>query len=128
MKLARSKTLWIVALFAAALALTILQVLPKGQPPEGGDAAFRTADQALQQDFADVKARHERGRLSAAAYVSAVRALRTRELKLFAAVRRHHFKDLTESNYWYRGRLKFPGVIEMELQSLHEPDPPAVPP
>lgn len=57
---------------------------------------------------------------TAVEYTAGVRDLRTRELELFAAVRQHQFKDIAESNYWHRGRLKFTGGIEMEWKSLSE--------
>ena len=59
--------------------------------------------------------------------ISAIHALWVRELELFAAVRQHQFKDITESNYWHRGRLKFPGRIEMECQSLGKDEPATAP-
>lgn len=130
MKPSRGLTVGLVALIATLLALLALQhprPVPLA-PEERGDASFRKADHTLQREFADTKTRRQRGELSAAGYATAVSALRTRELELFAAVRRHHFEDLTESNYWHRGRLKFPGVIEMEWRALRESDPAALPP
>jgi hypothetical protein len=44
--------------------------------------------------------------------------LRAEEVRLFAEVRAHRFADPTESNYWHRGRLKFPGRIEQTLRGL----------
>jgi hypothetical protein len=85
-----------------------------------GDGAYRTADEKLQKEFADAKERRQSGKLSAAGYAAAVRDLRTRELELFAAVRKHRFKDVTVANYWHRGRLKFPSSIEMELKQLRD--------
>jgi hypothetical protein len=35
-------------------------------------------------------------------------------------VRAHSFIDLTEWNYWHRGRLKFPGDLEQVLRRLAE--------
>jgi len=46
--------------------------------------------------------------------------LRAREVESFALVRAHSFTDLTESNYWHRGRLKFPGDLEQLLRRLAE--------
>ncbi|MCX6865079.1 MAG: ThuA domain-containing protein, partial [Verrucomicrobia bacterium] len=90
---------------------------------EQSDASFRTTDEALQRDFTATVARRLDGRLSAAEYATALHALRSRELEMFEAIRRHHFDDLTESNHWHRGRLKFPGNIEMEMMSLQKPAP-----
>jgi hypothetical protein len=44
--------------------------------------------------------------------------LRAEETRLFADVRAHRFTDLTESNYWHRGRLKFPGEIAQVLERV----------
>ena len=129
MQLSRRKILGIVAFIAGLLALlALLLSWPVSQFPERSDIAFRMADQAIQRDFAAIKACRQDGGLSAADCAAAVSTLRARELELFAAVRRHHFKNLTESNYWHRGRLKFPGSIEMELQTLRRSEPAAMPP
>ena len=49
--------------------------------------------------------------------------LRTRELDLFDDVRAHTFSDIGESDYWHRGRLKFPGDLEQLLRRLSEESP-----
>lgn len=85
------------------------------------DGMLRSADESLLERFADAKEQRQSGKLSAVEYAAAVNKLRSRELEIFAAVRNHEFKNLTESNYWHRGRLKFPSSIEMELQALKEP-------
>lgn len=42
------------------------------------------------------------------------------------AVRRHRFSDPAEYSYWYRCRLTFPSLIDLELHQLagcqHYPD------
>ena len=46
--------------------------------------------------------------------------LRTWELQLFDAVRQCNFEqDLTRSYYWSKGRLKFPGRIQQEMEKLN---------
>ncbi len=46
--------------------------------------------------------------------------LRTWELQLFDDVRQCNFEqDLTRSYYWYKGRLKFPGRIQQEMEKLN---------
>jgi len=47
-----------------------------------------------------------------------LRELRREELWLVADVRAHTFTDITESNYWHRGRLKFPSEIEQLLRQV----------
>ena len=52
-------------------------------------------------------------------YRVALEQLYTEEKQLFAEVENCDFgKDLQAWNYWYRGRLKFPGKIEQELKRL----------
>lgn len=54
-----------------------------------------------------------------APYRAALKQLRVEEKQLFAEVDNCDFgKDLQAYNYWYRGRLKFPGKIEQELQRI----------
>ena len=50
--------------------------------------------------------------------LATLRQLRQDELQLFADVRAHAFTDLTESNYWHRGRLKFPSELEQLLRRV----------
>ncbi len=53
------------------------------------------------------------------AYRATLLDLRSREKQLFEEVENCDFgKDLPAYNYWYRGRLKFPGKVEQELQRL----------
>jgi hypothetical protein len=47
-----------------------------------------------------------------------LRDLRAREHKLFSDVRAHEFSDLAESNYWHRGRLKFPSEMQQLLERV----------
>jgi len=61
----------------------------------------------------------KRGEMTPEAYRTALEKLRTEERLLFSDVENCDFgKDLTAYNYWYRGRLKFPGRIEQEWQRL----------
>ena len=54
-----------------------------------------------------------------ASYRAALLQLQAEEKQLFGEVENCDFgKDLQAWNYWYRGRLKFPGKIEQELQRL----------
>ena len=47
-----------------------------------------------------------------------MKSLSKREDELFEKVKLHKFNDQTEYNYWYRGRLKFPSSIKMEIERL----------
>lgn len=56
---------------------------------------------------------------TAAAYRTAVLKLRDKEQSLFADVGNCDFgKDQDAYNYWYRGRMKFPGKIRQEVHRL----------
>jgi len=52
-------------------------------------------------------------------YLSELKAMRQQEEQLFEEVRACNFEeDLTNYNYWYRARLKFPSRLEQELRRL----------
>jgi hypothetical protein len=60
-----------------------------------------------------------RGEMTLAPYRAALEQLHTEEKKLFSEVENCDFgKNLQAWNYWYRGRLKFPGKIEQEMKRL----------
>jgi N-acyl-D-amino-acid deacylase len=82
------------------------------------DGDFRKIDEALNAKFQRSKSDWMEKRISKEQYVITLENLREEELRLFDDVRKHQFKDLTEHNYWHRGRLKFPGQIEMELKQF----------
>lgn len=53
------------------------------------------------------------------AYRAALQELHDREKQLFGEVENCDFgKNLQAYNYWYRGRLKFPGKVGQELRRL----------
>ncbi|MFZ4634048.1 MAG: hypothetical protein ACOYNO_07575 [Saprospiraceae bacterium] len=57
--------------------------------------------------------------LDALDYVSQLKTLRLEEEKLFQEARACDFgEDMTNYNYWYRARLKFPSRLEQELRRL----------
>jgi hypothetical protein len=57
------------------------------------------------------------------AYRKALTALQAEEELLFRDARQCDFgENLTEYNYWFRGRLKFPSTIEQELNRLNGDD------
>ena len=54
-------------------------------------------------------------------YRARLQQMRSEEEQIFSEVRDCDFgDDLRSYNYWYRGRLKFPGKIEQELQRLEQ--------
>jgi hypothetical protein len=84
------------------------------------DAALRERDTALIRDIDALTTRCAPAWRTDPACVTRVCQLRAREVELFALARAHSFTDLTESNYWHRGRLKFPGDLEQLLRRLTE--------
>ena len=94
------------------------------------DATLRTRDGALLKEFAALKARCDSRWAQDAGCLTQLRELRARELTLFSDVRSHEFSDLTESNYWHRGRLKFPSEMQQLLARVGGggTSPPANPP
>jgi hypothetical protein len=86
-----------------------------GSPPT--DASFRTRDAILLGRLAELEGRCASRWAEDRECLARLRQLRAEETRLFAEVRAHRFADLTESNYWHRGRLKFPGRIEPILEA-----------
>lgn len=83
-----------------------------------GDAALRERDVLLLREVDALNARCGARWQDDAECVEQACRLRARELDLFAEVRAHDFSSITESNYWHRGRLKFPGDLEQLLLRL----------
>lgn len=80
------------------------------------DASFRSRDAALLDRFAALEGHCAPRWADHPGCVAGLRELRAEEMRLFAEARAHRFADPAESNYWHRGRLKFPGRIEQALQ------------
>ena len=93
-----------------------------------GDAALRERDATLLKEIDALTARCAAAWRDNPACLKQVCELRAREVELFALVRAHSFTDLTESNYWHRSRLKFPGDLEQLLRRLAEESPSNAPP
>ena len=92
------------------------------------DAALRERDTAVLREIDALTARCAPAWQTDPECVKRACRLRAREVELFALVRAHSFTDLTESNYWHRGRLKFPGDLEQLLRRLAEDPSPNAPP
>jgi len=87
---------------------------------QAADAALRERDAALLREIDALTARCAAAWQANPECLKQACQLRAREVELFAIVRAHSFTDLTESNYWHRGRLKFPGDLEQLLRRLAE--------
>ena len=85
-----------------------------------GDAALRERDATLLKEIDALTARCAAAWRAHPECLKQACQLRAREVKLFAIARAHNFSDLTESNYWHRGRLRFPGDLEQLLRRLTE--------
>jgi len=95
---------------------------------QAADAALRERDAALLHEIDALTARCAAAWQANPECLKQACQLRAREVELFAIVRAHSFTDLTESNYWHRGRLKFPGDLEQLLRRLAEESPSNAPP
>jgi hypothetical protein len=84
------------------------------------DAALRERDTALLHKIDALTARCAAAWQANPECPKQACQLRAREVELFAIARAHNFTDLTESNYWHRSRLKFPGDLEQLLRRLAE--------
>jgi hypothetical protein len=93
-----------------------------------GDAALRERDTALLREIDALSARCAAAWQTNPECLKQACQLRAREVELFAIARARSFTDLTESNYWHRGRLKFPGDLEQLLRRLAEESPSNAPP
>lgn len=85
---------------------------------EPDDGAYKEFDQTIISEFNNIKNDYMRGKLHQGIYTDNLKSLSKKEDKLFKKVKLHKFKDQTEYNYWYRGRLKFPSSIKMEIERL----------
>jgi len=92
------------------------------------DAALRERDAALLRETDALTARCATAWRANPECLKQACQLRAREVELFAIARAHSFTDLTESNYWHRGRFKFPGDLEQLLRRLAEESPSNAPP
>lgn len=82
------------------------------------DKTYREQDQLivleykrLKTDFVQMKINHQQ-------YFEKLKELSKKEDDLFNEVRLHKFENITEHNYWHRGRLKFPSSIKTELDII----------
>jgi hypothetical protein len=124
--------------FAAILVLLLVPAVSACGRPEAqaepravgstADSAFRDRDTGLLHEIDALNARCAPTWRTDAQCVTQACRLRARELDLFGEVRAHGFTDMTESNYWHRGRLKFPGDLEQVLRRLKEESPRSGPP
>jgi hypothetical protein len=84
------------------------------------DRAFRSADESLQSEYNRLRLDYLQSGIDQQKYIVGIKNLAKKENDLFEEVRNHKFENIAESNYWHRGRLKFPSNIIMELDRIIE--------
>jgi hypothetical protein len=90
-------------------------------PASGAGAAptpeqsFLMRDKLLTARFAALKGTCASRWATDTACLTQLQQMRAMEEALFEDVRAHEFTNINESDYWHRGRLKFPSEIQQEL-------------
>jgi hypothetical protein len=79
------------------------------------DKTFRELDLLITIEHNQLKLDYAQMKISQQQYFEKLEELSKKEDDLFNEVKLHKFKDITEHNYWHRGRLKFPSNIKMEI-------------
>ena len=86
--------------------------------PGLNDKTFREMDQLITSEHNQLKLDYVQMKISQQQYFEMLKELSNKEDDLFNEVKFHKFEDITEYNYWYRSRLKFPSKIKMELNII----------
>lgn len=68
--------------------------------------------------LARARSRFEAGAIERGAYRAILELLHDEEAAIHATAAARVYDDIGESNYWHRGRLKFPTVTQQELARL----------
>lgn len=82
------------------------------------DRNFRIADRLIQTEFSSLRTDYNNLKINRQQYLDCLTELEKKENKLFNKVKNHKFNNITESNYWHRGRLKFPSYLKMEIDRI----------
>jgi hypothetical protein len=85
---------------------------------EPDDKTYRQLDQLIITEYNQLNIDYIQMKITQEEYLASLKGLSTKEDDLFSEVRDHKFDDITEYNYWHRGRLKFPGSIKTELDLI----------
>jgi len=102
-------------LFTALISLSLLFSTFAEEPPCD---RLRAKAEQIDQDYGELRRRFEAGRLGPRTYERRLNKLRRKERKIRRQARECPFEDKKAYNYWYRGRLKFPSLIQQELDRL----------
>jgi hypothetical protein len=95
-------------------------------PPEVDEKSFRYRLETVDALFARARQARSEQRFPFSAYQVMLELLRAEEIRICGQAEAFTFKDITESNYWRRGRLKFPSELQMELRLASEGQDPAL--
>ena len=76
---------------------------------------FRELDLLITSEHNQLKLDYAQMKISQQQYFEKLEELSKKEDHLFNEVKLHKFENITEHNYWYRSRLKFPSNIKMEI-------------
>lgn len=108
----------------SALLLSVLAFgfCPGAQSPPVPQESFRFRLDTVDALFVKAKAARAAGTLPESAYLPVLELLAAQEKTIHDEARIFPFSNITESNYWHRGRLKFPSSLQTELQ-LQRKDP-----
>lgn len=90
---------------------------------EVSDVSFRYRADSIDALFQRAGKARTAKKMPAATHMAVLELLREEEVEIYRQAAAHPFKDITESNHWHRGRLKFPSMLEQELQRLRASKP-----
>ena len=82
------------------------------------DRDFRIIDESIQSEYNKLRIDYLNSSINQQQYFDGVKKLAKKENDLFEEVKQYKFENITESNYWHRGRLKFPSRIKMEMDRM----------
>lgn len=85
-------------------------------PAPGPDTQFRYRAQSIDNLLTRARTAWEAKKMPLATYRHLLELLRAEEAQIATDVRAHKFQDISESNYWHRGRLKFPSELQQEWE------------
>jgi reverse gyrase len=83
-----------------------------------GDITFRELDRFITSEYNRLKVDYVKMKITREQYITKLEELHKKEQELFKEVKQHKFDNITEYNYWHRGRLKFPSNIKIELDLI----------
>lgn len=93
-------------------------LLPAGGTVQPPCDKLRPRAEQIDADYQNLSRRYRKGKLEGRQYERRLKKLRKKEEKIHRQARACSFTDKGEYNYWYRGRLKFPSLIQQELDRL----------